>query len=62
MQPKIIKADVEHQTFLAEVERLAMEDPLPGTEQGDRGEPAVAHVGDEDWNYDQVWGVIGAQI
>lgn len=36
MQPKIIKTDAEHKIFLAEVERLATEDPLPGTEQGDR--------------------------
>jgi HTH-type transcriptional regulator/antitoxin HigA len=36
MQPKIIKTDAEHKSYLLEVERLAMEDPLPDTEQGDR--------------------------
>lgn len=36
MQPKIIKTDADHKAFLAEVERLATEDPLPGTLQGDR--------------------------
>ncbi len=36
MEPKIIKTEAEHKAYLAEVERLASEDPLPGTQQGDR--------------------------
>ena len=36
MDPKIIKTEVEHKAYLAEVERLAAEDPHPGTPDGDR--------------------------
>ncbi len=36
MDPKIIKTETEHKAFLAEVERLAAEDPMPGTAKGDR--------------------------
>ncbi len=36
MDPKIIKTEVEHKAYLAEVERLAAEDPEPGTPDGDR--------------------------
>ena len=36
MDPKIIKTDTEHRTYLAEVERLAAIDPAPGTADGDR--------------------------
>ena len=36
MQPKIIKTEAQHKAYLAEVERLASDDPAPGTEQGDR--------------------------
>jgi len=36
MNPKIIKTEVEHKAYLAEVERLAAEDPESGTPDGDR--------------------------
>ena len=36
MDPKIIKTEIEHKAYLAEVERLAAEDPVPGTPGGDR--------------------------
>ena len=36
MDLKIIKTEVEHKAYLAEVERLAAEDPAPGTPDGDR--------------------------
>lgn len=36
MEPRIIKSEVEYRTFLAEVERLATDDPVPGTSDGDR--------------------------
>lgn len=36
MDLKIIKTEVEHRAYLAEVERLAAEDPKPGTPDGDR--------------------------
>lgn len=36
MDPKIIKTDMEHRAYLAEVERLAAVDPAPGTADGDR--------------------------
>ncbi len=36
MEPKIIKTDEQYRACLAEVERLASEDPLPGTADGDR--------------------------
>jgi HTH-type transcriptional regulator / antitoxin HigA len=36
MEPKIIKTDTQHRAYLAEVERLATEDPPPGSPEGDR--------------------------
>ena len=36
MDVKIIKTEADHKTLLAEVERLAADDPLPGTREGDR--------------------------
>ncbi len=36
MDPKIIKTETEHKAYLAEVERLAAEDPMPETPKGDR--------------------------
>jgi HTH-type transcriptional regulator / antitoxin HigA len=36
IEPKIIKTEKQHRLYLAEVERLAMGDPAPGTRDGDR--------------------------
>ena len=36
MEPKIIKTEKQSQTYVADVERLAAEDPLPRTADGDR--------------------------
>ena len=36
MEPKIFKTDEQYRAYLAEVERLAAEDPAPGTPDGDR--------------------------
>ena len=36
MEPKIIKTEAEHKAYLAEVERLAADDPPPGSAEGDR--------------------------
>lgn len=36
MEPKIIKTEKQYQTYVADVERLAADDPLPGTAHGDR--------------------------
>jgi HTH-type transcriptional regulator/antitoxin HigA len=36
IEPKIIKTDAQHRACLAEVERLAGDDPAPGTRDGDR--------------------------
>lgn len=36
MEPRIIKSAELYRTYLAEVERLVTEDPLPGTVEGDR--------------------------
>ncbi len=36
MEPKIIKTDAEHKAYLAEIERLAADDPPPGSVDGDR--------------------------
>ena len=36
MDLKIIKNDAQHKAYLAEVERLAAEDPVPGSPDGDR--------------------------
>jgi HTH-type transcriptional regulator/antitoxin HigA len=36
INPKIIKTEAEHRAYLAEVERLAADDPMPGTPDGDR--------------------------
>ena len=36
IEPKIIKTKEQYQTYLAEVDRLATDDPAPGTPDGDR--------------------------
>ncbi len=36
MEPKIIKTEKQYRAYLADVERLAAEDPLRGTTAGDR--------------------------
>src|SRR6266496_2934630 len=36
MEPRIIKTETQHKAYLAEVERLATDDPLPGSAEGDR--------------------------
>jgi HTH-type transcriptional regulator/antitoxin HigA len=36
MEPKIIKTEAEYRAYLAEVERIAADDPAPGTSEGDR--------------------------
>jgi HTH-type transcriptional regulator/antitoxin HigA len=36
MEPRIIKTEDQYRDYLAEVERLATEDPVPGTPEGDR--------------------------
>lgn len=36
MEPKIIKTDAQHKAYLAEVERLAADDPVSGSVEGDR--------------------------
>ena len=36
IEPKIIKTKEQYQTYLAEVDRLAADDPAPGTPDGDR--------------------------
>lgn len=36
MEPRIIKTENQYRAYLAEVERLAAEDPVPGTPDGDR--------------------------
>ncbi len=36
MELKLIKTDAQHRVYLAEVERLAAEDPHSGTRDGDR--------------------------
>src|SRR6266496_3866056 len=51
MEPKIIKTDAEHRAYLAEVERLAVEDPVPGSSEGDRLELLAKLV--EDYEKDR---------
>ena len=36
LEPKIVKTKAQYRAYLAEVERLAAEDPVPGTLDGDR--------------------------
>jgi HTH-type transcriptional regulator / antitoxin HigA len=36
LEPKIIKTDDQYRAYLAEVDRLAADDPAPGTPDGDR--------------------------
>lgn len=36
IEPKIIKTEEQYRAYLAEVERLAADDPAPGTPEGDR--------------------------
>jgi HTH-type transcriptional regulator/antitoxin HigA len=38
IEPRIIKTERQYRTFLAEVERLAGDDPARGTRDGDRME------------------------
>ena len=49
MNLKIIKTEVDHKAYLAEVERLAAKDPEPGTPNGDRLELLAKLV--EDYSY-----------
>ena len=35
IQPKIVKTEKQYHSYLAEVERLAVNDPAPGTRDGD---------------------------
>lgn len=46
MEPKIIKAEEQYRVYLAEVERLAADDPAPGTPDGDRLELLAKLVAD----------------
>lgn len=36
IEPKIIKTEKQYRAYLAEVDRLATDDPVPGTPDGDR--------------------------
>lgn len=36
LEPKIIKTEDHYRAYLAEVDRLAADDPAPGTTHGDR--------------------------
>lgn len=36
IEPKIIKTEEQYRAYLAEVDRLAADDPAPGTADGDR--------------------------
>ena len=36
LEPRIIKTDDQYRAYLAEVDRLATDDPVPGTTDGDR--------------------------
>lgn len=52
MEPKIVKTEDQYKAYLAEVERLAAEDPAPGTPDGDRLELLAKLVADyEDERY-----------
>ena len=46
MEPKIVKTQDQYKVYLAEVERLAAEDPAPGTPDGDRLELLAKLVAD----------------
>jgi HTH-type transcriptional regulator/antitoxin HigA len=46
LEPKIIKTEDQYRTYLAEVDRLASDDPLPGTPDGDRLELIAKLVDD----------------
>lgn len=46
MEPRIIKTGKQYRTALTEVERLAADDPVPGTPEGDRLELLVKLVED----------------
>ena len=45
-EPKIIQTDDAYRAYLAEVDRLAADDPASGTEDGDRLELFAALVED----------------
>jgi HTH-type transcriptional regulator/antitoxin HigA len=51
MEPRIIKTESEYRAYLGEVERLAAEDPIPGTPDGDRLELLAKLV--EDYEKDR---------
>jgi HTH-type transcriptional regulator / antitoxin HigA len=51
MDPKIIKTEAEHKAYLAEVERLAADDPAVGSHEGDRLELLAKLV--EDYEKDR---------
>lgn len=46
IEPKIIKTAEQHRSYLTEVDRLAADDPAPGTPAGDRLELLVKLVED----------------
>jgi len=46
VEPRLIKTEEDHKTFLAEVERLVALDPAPGTPEGDRLELLATLVED----------------
>lgn len=46
IEPRIIKTEEQYRGYLTEVERLATEDPVPGTPDGDRLEPLAKLVED----------------
>lgn len=51
LEPKIIRTDDDYRAFLAEVGRLAVDDPAPGTPDGDRLELLAKLV--EDYEKDR---------
>lgn len=36
LEPRVVKTEEQYREYLAEIERLAAEDPVPGTPTGDR--------------------------
>jgi HTH-type transcriptional regulator/antitoxin HigA len=52
IEPRIIKTEEQYRTYLAEVDRLAADDPPPGTADGDRLELLAKLI--EDYEKEQV--------
>lgn len=46
IEPKIIKTEEQYRAYLAEVDRLAADDPVSETSAGDRLEPLARFVED----------------